>query len=212
MVEPIQAEGGIIVPDEGYLKKCQEICKKHNVLFILDEVQTGLGRTGKLFAYMHDGAKPDILIVGKAMSAGVYPVSGIFASDEIMSVFNPGDHGSTFGGNPLAMVICKASVEVLIEEKMSENANELGKYFVNKLKNELNSPLVETIRGKGLLIGIELKDEAGAAKNYCKKLIPEGILCYTSTSHKEVIRIAPPLIIKKEELDFAFEKIKKVLS
>ena len=211
MVEPIQAEGGIIVPDKGYLKKCQEICRKHNVLFILDEVQTGLSRTGKLFAYMHDNAKPDILILGKALSGGVYPVSGIFASNEIMDVFTPGDHGSTFGGNPLAMVIAKVSVEILIEEKMSESAAELGGYFLNKLKTELNSKLVETVRGQGLLIGIELKTEAGVAKDYCKKLIPEGILCYTSTSHKEVIRIAPPLCITKEELDFAFEKIKKVL-
>ena len=208
MVEPIQAEGGIIVPDKGYLKKCQEICRKHNVLFILDEVQTGLSRTGKLFAYMHDNAKPDILILGKALSGGVYPVSGIFASNEIMDVFTPGDHGSTFGGNPLAMVIAKVSVEILIEEKMSESAAELGGYFLNKLKTELNSKLVETVRGQGLLIGIELKTEAGVAKDYCKKLIPEGILCYTSTSHKEVIRIAPPLCITKEELDFAFEKIK----
>ena len=211
MVEPIQAEGGIIVPDSDYLKKCQEICRKHNVLFILDEVQTGLSRTGKLFAYMHDDAKPDILILGKALSGGVYPVSGIFASNEIMDVFTPGDHGSTFGGNPLAMAIAKAAVEVLIEEKMSENAAELGGYFLNKLKTELNSPIVETVRGQGLLIGIELKPEAGKAKDYCKKLIPEGILCYTSTSHAEVIRIAPPLCIKKEELDLAFEKIKKVL-
>ena len=208
MVEPIQGEGGVIVPDDGYLKKVREITKKHGILLIFDEIQTGLGRTGKLFAFQHEDARPDILILGKALGGGVYPVSAILADDEIMKVFTPGDHGSTFGGNPLAAAVGMASLDVIIEERLPERAMELGNYFMSRLK-EIDSPAVKEVRGKGLLIGVEIKKEFGTARPYCERLMEEGILA--KDTHHQVVRFAPPLVITKDEIDWALERIEKVL-
>lgn len=205
LVEPIQGEGGVIVPQKGYLKNAKEICKKNNILFILDEIQTGLGRTGKLFCYEYEEAEPDILILGKALGGGFYPVSVICANDEIMDVFTPGDHGSTFGGNPLACAVGSASLKVILEENLVENALVIGEYFLNKLK-EIKSPIIKEVRGKGLLIGVELNKKARA---YCEKLMEKGIL--VKDTKEDVIRLAPPLIIKKQEIDWALERIKEVL-
>lgn len=208
LVEPIQGEAGIIIPDAGYLRKAYEICKNTNVLFIADEIQTGLGRTGKLFAYEYEEIKPDVLIVGKALSGGTYPVSAILSSTEILSVFKPGDHGSTFGGNPLAAAVARESLRVIIEEKLSEKSAELGKYFLEKLRT-IKSKHIKEIRGKGLFIGIELLPEAGGARRFCEALKEEGLLC--KETHENVIRLAPPLVIEKDEIDWAFERIKKIL-
>jgi len=204
LVEPIQGEGGVIVPQEGYLKKAKEICKKNNVLFILDEIQTGLGRTGKLFAYQYEDAEPDILILGKALGGGVYPISAICANDDIMEVFTPGDHGSTFGGNPLACAVGQAALKVIIEENLAENAFLMGEYFLKGLR-ELKSPVIKEVRGKGLLIGVELKEKA---RPYCEKLMEKGILA--KDTREDVIRFAPPLIIQKEEIDWALARIREV--
>ncbi len=209
MFEPVQGEGGVIVPKEGYYREVREITKKHNVLLIADEIQTGFGRTGKMFAVWHENVRPDIIVVGKALGGGVYPVSGIIADDEIMDVFTPGDHGSTFGGNPLAAAVGMAALDVLIEEKLPERALELGDYFMNNLK-KIKSPYVKEVRGKGLLIGVEIKKEHGTARPYCEKLRDLGILA--KETHEQVIRFAPPLIISKEEIDWALERIEKVLS
>jgi ornithine--oxo-acid transaminase len=209
IVEPIQGEGGVIVPPAGYLKKAYEICKKNNVLFIVDEIQSGLGRSGKLFAYQYEDIRPDVVIIGKALSGGCYPVSAVLSDKEILGVFNPGDHGSTFGGNPLGAAIARESLKVLIEEKLIENSFELGNYFREKLI-AINSGLVKEIRGKGLFIGVELKPEAGGARKYCEALMKLGILC--KETHENVIRFAPPLVIKKEEIDWAVEQVSKVLS
>jgi len=208
IVEPIQGEAGIIIPDEGYLKKAYNICKEANILFIADEIQTGLGRTGKLFAYEYEGIKPDALIIGKALSGGAYPVSAVLSSKEILGVFKPGDHGSTFGGNPLAAAIAREALKVIVDEKLPERSFELGKYFLEKLKT-IQSKHIKEIRGKGLFIGIELFPEAGGARRFCEALKEEGLLC--KETHENVIRLAPPLVIEKEELDWAFERIKKVL-
>ncbi|MEO0224573.1 MAG: ornithine--oxo-acid transaminase [candidate division WOR-3 bacterium] len=208
LLEPIQGEGGIIVPPEGYLKKVREITREKGVLLMLDEIQTGLGRTGKLFAYQHElneNEKPDILILGKALGGGVYPVSVVLANDEIMDVIKPGDHGSTFGGNPLAAAIGIASLDVIIEENLPENARMMGDYFIRNLK-EIRSPYVKEVRGKGLLIGVELNRPA---REFCEKLMKLGVL--SKETHEYVIRFAPPLIIKKEEIDWALERIKSVL-
>ncbi len=209
LVEPIQGEAGIIIPDEGYLKKTYEICKEANVLFIADEIQTGLGRTGKLFAYEYENIKPDVLIVGKALSGGTYPVSAVLSSEEILGVFKPGDHGSTFGGNPLAAAVARESLKVIVEEKLPEKSAELGKYFLEKLRT-IQSKHIKEVRGKGLFIGIELVPEAGGARRFCEALKEEGLLC--KETHENVIRLAPPLVIEKEEIDWAFDRIKKVLS
>ncbi len=209
MLEPIQGEGGIIVPPEGYLKEVRQICRQNNVLLVLDEVQTGLGRTGKLFAYQHeDGVKPDMLIIGKALSGGFYPVSAVVSSREILGVFRPGDHGSTFGGNPLAAAIAMAALDVIVDEKLAQRSAELGTYLLNKL-NDLHSDYVKEIRGRGLFIGIELKPEAGGARRFSEFLQDEGLLC--KETHEHVIRLAPPLIISRDEIDWAFGKIKKAL-
>ena len=209
LVEPIQGEGGIIIPPEGYLKEAKYICKENNILFILDEIQTGLGRTGKNFAFEYEDVKPDILILGKALGGGVVPISVVVSSKEILGVFNPGDHGSTFGGNPLACAVAIASLEVIEEENLAQRAFEMGEYFMKKLK-EINSPKIKEIRGKGLLIGVEVKEEYGKARIYCEKLMEAGLLC--KETHETVIRFAPPLIIKKEEIDWALEKIAESLS
>jgi len=204
LVEPIQGEGGIVVPAEGYLQKVKEICKKNNVLFILDEIQSGLGRTGKLFAWQWENAKPDGIILGKALGGGVYPVSIFAASKEIIGVFNPGDHGSTFGGNPIASAVGIASLDYIIDNDLAGKALELGNYFMDRLRS-LTNPIIKEVRGKGLLIGLELKENA---RPYAEKLKEKGILC--KETHGVVIRFAPPLVITKEELDWAFEKVQNV--
>jgi len=209
LIEPIQGEGGIIVPPDGYLKKVREITRSKGVLLMLDEIQTGLGRTGKLFAYQHElseGEKPDILILGKALGGGIYPVSVVLANDEIMEVIKPGDHGSTFGGNPLAAAIGIAALDVIIEENLPENARIMGNYFIKNLR-EIKSPYIKDVRGKGLLIGVELNRPA---REFCERLMKLGVL--SKETHEYVIRFAPPLIIKKEEIDWALERIKSVLS
>ncbi|PIP13938.1 MAG: ornithine--oxo-acid transaminase [bacterium (Candidatus Stahlbacteria) CG23_combo_of_CG06-09_8_20_14_all_34_7] len=210
LTEPIQGECGIIIPPEGFLKKAQNICKENNVLFILDEIQTGLCRTGKFFAYQHEaGVKPDGLILGKALSGGFYPISAFLSKREVMDVFNPGDHGSTFGGNPLASAIAIASLDILIKDKLAENANKTGKYFVSKLRAMITNYIKE-VRGKGLLIGVELNDNAGGARRFCEALMKEGLLC--KETHENIIRFAPPLVIKKDEIDWAMKKIEKVFA
>uniref|UniRef100_A0A7V0Z459 ornithine aminotransferase n=1 Tax=candidate division WOR-3 bacterium TaxID=2052148 RepID=A0A7V0Z459_UNCW3 len=205
LVEPIQGEGGVIVPDDGYLNECYKICKENDVLFIADEIQTGLGRTGKLFAFEYEGIRPDILIVGKALSGGFYPISAILCNNKIMDVFKPGDHGSTFGGNPLASAIGIAALDIIIRERLAQRAFELGNWFINELKN-IYSPLIKEVRGKGLLIGVELTKKA---RIYCEALMKQGILA--KDTHNYVVRFAPPLVIKKEELKWALLRIKKVL-
>ncbi len=205
LVEPIQGEAGIVIPPAGFLKEAAEVCRQNRVLLITDEIQSGLGRTGKLFAYMHEGVRPDAVIVGKALSGGFYPVSAVLASKEVLGIFNPGDHGSTFGGNPLACAVARAALHVLVEEKLSERSAELGAYFLAQLQT-LRSPELKEVRGRGLWIGIELQ---GKARPYCEALKEEGILC--KETHDHVIRIAPPLTITREEIDWAFERIKKVI-
>lgn len=205
LVEPIQGEAGIIVPPEGYLHEAEKICRENNVLFIVDEIQSGLGRSGKLFAYHYENVNPDLVIIGKALSGGFYPVSAVLGKKEVLGVFKPGDHGSTFGGNPLAAAVAQAALKVLIEEKMIENSAEMGKYFLEQLKKIQSRHIVE-VRGKGLWIGVELD---GPARPYCEKLKDEGILC--KETHDRVIRFAPPLIITKDEIDWALERIEKVI-
>lgn len=208
LLEPIQGEGGVIIPPVGYLKEVSEITKKHNILLILDEIQTGLGRTGKMFAYQYDEITPDMLILGKALGGGVYPVSVVLSTDEIMEVINPGDHGSTFGGNPLGSAVAMASLNVLMEEDLPQKAYEMGEYFVAKLR-ELKSPIVKEIRAKGLMIGVEIDKKYGNGRKYCEKLKEQGLLC--KETHEQTIRFTPPLVITKSEIDWAIEGIKKVL-
>jgi len=205
LVEPIQGEAGVVIPPEGFLREAAEICRQNRVLLMTDEIQSGLGRTGKLFAYMHEGIKPDVLIIGKALAGGFYPVSAILASREILGVYKPGDHGSTFGGNPMGCAIARTALRVLIEEKMVERSAELGAYFLTLLKT-LRSPDLKEVRGKGLWIAIELHS---SARPYCEALKEEGILC--KETHDKVIRIAPPLIISRQEIDWAFERIARVI-
>jgi ornithine--oxo-acid transaminase len=205
LVEPIQGEAGIVIPPAGFLKEAAEICRTNNVLFIADEIQSGLGRTGKLFAYMHEDVRPDMVIVGKALSGGFYPVSAVLSSKEVLGVFHPGDHGSTFGGNPLGCAVARAALQVLIDEKLVDRSAELGDYFLTKLKT-LRSPHLRDVRGIGLWIAIELDV---AARPYCEALKTLGILC--KETHDHVIRIAPPLTITKEEITWAFDRIKKVI-
>ena len=209
LVEPIQGEGGVIVPPNGYLKSVRKICDRNNVMLILDEIQTGLGRTGKLFAEEYEDIQSDLTLVGKALSGGFYPISAVLSNKEVLGVFKPGDHGSTFGGNPLGCAVARAALRVLIEENMIENAATLGEYFMEQLK-EINSPHVKEVRGKGLLIGIELNHTAGGARRFCEALQAEGILC--KETHQHVIRLAPPLIIQRGNIDWALEKIARVLN
>lgn len=208
-LEPIQGEAGVIVPPPGYLKRVAEICKKHNVLFIADEIQTGLCRTGKRFAYQHEDVRPDMVIVGKALSGGFYPVSAVLADRPIMGLFTPGEHGSTFGGNPLAASVARAALGVLKDEKLDERATEVGSYFMEQLA-EIPSPHVREVRGKGLLIGVELKPEAGGARRFCVELQKRGILA--KETHDHVIRFAPPLVIDKDTIDWALPAIRDVLN
>ncbi|HTX79843.1 MAG TPA: ornithine--oxo-acid transaminase, partial [Longilinea sp.] len=209
MLEPIQGEGGVLVPPKGYLKKISELCKKNNVLFIADEIQTGLGRTGKLFACDHEGVRPDIMIIGKALGGGFYPVSAILADKPVLGLFTPGEHGSTFGGNPLAAAVAREALKVIVEEKLIANAATLGEYFMDQLA-EINSPYVKEVRGKGLLIGVELKPEAGGARRFCEAMQGNGILA--KETHEDVIRFAPPLIIDQKTIDWALPIIRSVLT
>jgi len=209
LVEPIQGEGGVRIPPQGYLAELRRIATKHRILLMFDEIQTGLGRTGRMFAWQWEDAKPDVLILGKALGGGIYPVSAVLTSNDVMDVLKPGDHGSTFGGNPLAAAVGIAAIDVLIEEKLDERARTLGEYFMNQLR-EIKSDCVKEIRGKGLLIGVEIKREFGTARPFCEKLAQMGILC--KETHEQVIRFAPPLVIEKEEIDWALERIERVLT
>jgi ornithine--oxo-acid transaminase len=205
LIEPIQGEAGIVIPPEGFMKAAYDLCKENNILFIADEIQAGLARTGKMFACEWEGFEPDMYILGKALGGGVFPISCVVANKDILSVFNPGSHGSTFGGNPLACAVSIAALDVLVDEKLSDKSLELGEYFVRKLK-EIQNPRIKEIRGRGLFIGVELTDPA---RKYCEELKGHGLLC--KETHDTVIRFAPPLIISKDELDWAIERIKKVL-
>jgi ornithine--oxo-acid transaminase len=206
LTEPIQGEAGIILPPEGFLKAASDLCKENKVLFIADEIQVGLARTGKMFACDWEDVNPDMLILGKALGGGVFPISCVVANSDVLGVFNPGSHGSTFGGNPLACAVSLAALEVIEEEKLAERSLELGKYFFEQLQS-IDNPKIKTIRGRGLFIGVELTE---AARPYCEQLKETGLLC--KETHDTVIRFAPPLTITKEEIDWAFEKIKTVLS
>jgi ornithine--oxo-acid transaminase len=209
LVEPIQGEGGVLIPPEGYIRKCYEICRAHNVLFMADEIQTGFGRTGAFFCCHHEGVTPDVVAVGKALGGGVYPVSAMLARKDVMDVFTPGDHGSTFGGNPLASAVGIASLEVILEEHLVEKSRDLGAWLLEELR-KLNSPRVKEVRGKGLMIGVEIRTESGTARPYCERLKEEGILA--KETHGQVIRLAPPLVITREDLAWALSKIAKVLA
>lgn len=209
IVEPIQGEAGVLVPDEGYLRGLRKICDKNNMILACDEIQTGLCRTGKFFAFMHEGIEPDVIIMGKALGGGVFPVSGIAANKDIMNVFTPGTHGSTFGGNPLACECAIAALDVLINENLADNAEKLGAYFRKQLI-DMNSDKIEIVRGKGLLNAVVLKKEAGKARQYTTALKEKGVLA--KETHDWIIRFAPPLVIKKEELDWAIERIKEVFT
>jgi ornithine--oxo-acid transaminase len=209
LLEPIQGEGGVIIPPKGYLKKVAAICKTNNVLFIADEIQTGLGRTGRLFASQYEDVRPDITIIGKALAGGFYPVSAVLSDKEILGLFTAGEHGSTFGGNPLAAATSRAALKVIVEENLVQNAAEVGEYFLEQLC-EIPSPHVKEVRGKGLLIGIELNEKAGGARRFCEYLQAKGILA--KETHDRVIRFAPPLVIKKEIIDWALPSIREVLN
>ncbi|MGG1688219.1 ornithine--oxo-acid transaminase [Pseudalkalibacillus sp. NRS-1564] len=206
LFEPIQGEAGIVIPPEGFLKEAYDVCKENNVLYVADEIQAGLGRSGKTFACDWENVEPDIYILGKALGGGVFPISCIAANEEILGVFNPGSHGSTFGGNPLGCAVSVAALEVLEDEQLAQRSLELGNYFQEKLK-DINNPLIKEVRGKGLFIGVELTKPA---RSYCEKLKEEGLLC--KETHDTVIRFAPPLIISREDLDWAIAKIVNVLS
>jgi ornithine--oxo-acid transaminase len=206
LLEPIQGEAGIVMPPEGFLKEAYEVCKEQNVLFIADEIQAGLGRTGKMFACDWEGVSPDMFILGKALGGGVFPISCVVANKEVLGVFNPGSHGSTFGGNPLACAVSVASLDVIEEEKLAERSLELGNYMMQELKS-INNPKIKEVRGKGLFIGVEMTEPA---RKYCEQLKEKGLLC--KETHENVIRFAPPLVIKKDDLDWAIDQIKEVLS
>ena len=208
LIEPIQGEGGIIIPPDGHLRQLREITEKHEALLICDEIQSGLGRTGKLFAYEHEDIRPDIVIIGKAVSGGIYPVSAILADNEVMDVFHPGDHGSTYGGNPLAAAVAQTALEVLVEEKLIENSATLGEWAMERLA-KISSPHVKELRGRGLWIGVELHPEAGGARRFCEALQRLGVLC--KETHDHVIRIAPPLMISREDLGWGLDRIEAVL-
>ena len=207
LVEPIQGEAGVIIPPPGYLREVKSICEKNNVVLILDEIQTGLGRTGRILAEEHDGIEADLTLVGKALSGGCYPISAVLSNSEVMSVLQPGEHGSTFGGNPLACAVARTAIRVLVEEGMIENAQKMGDYFLQELC-KLKNPLIKEVRGKGLLIGLELLSEAGGARRYCEKLMEEGLLC--KETHDNIVRFAPPLVITRDVVDWALERINRV--
>jgi ornithine--oxo-acid transaminase len=209
LAEPIQGEAGVIIPPDGYLREVRSICSRKNVVLVLDEIQTGLGRTGKLLAEEHEGIEADLTLIGKALSGGYYPISAVLSNKEVMDVLRPGEHGSTFGGNPLACAIARTALKVLVEEGMIENAAEMGSYFLSNLSN-LRSPYIKEVRGRGLLLAVELMPEAGGARKYCEKLMSTGLLC--KETHENTIRFAPPLVITREEIDWALERIETVLT
>jgi ornithine--oxo-acid transaminase len=209
LVEPIQGEAGIIVPPEGYLKQVREVCTENNVLFIADEIQAGLGRTGHTFACEHEGVQPDVFILGKALGGGILPVSAVVSSREILSVFTPGDHGSTFGGNPLSAAVARKVIEILNTKKYQDNAREMGAYLFERLR-AIKTDKIKEIRGRGLWAGIEFKESAGKAMPYCLKLMEMGVLC--KDTHEQTMRLAPPLCITKEEIDWAMERMEKVIA
>lgn len=206
-VEPIQGEGGIVVPPDGYFREVEKICRKNDILLVLDEVQTGFGRTGYDFAYQHENIKPDLLIVAKTLGGGIMPVSAVVGPRTIMGIIAEGDDGSTFGGNPLACAVAIEAINVLRGERLSEKAMDMGKYFISRLK-EIKSPMIKEVRGRGLMIGVELHKEAGGARRFCEELGNNGILCYYA--HENVLRLSPPLIISRAEIDWAMERIEKV--
>jgi len=208
LLEPIQGEAGVIVPPAGYLREVRRICTEHNIAMITDEIQTGLGRTGKLLAEEHEGVEADLTMIGKALSGGFYPVSAVLSNKEVLGVFQPGDHGSTFGGNPLACAVARMAIKVLVEEGMVENAAVVGEYLMAGLKS-IDSPYVKEVRGKGLFVGVELHPDAGGARKFCEALMTKGLLC--KETHENVIRFAPPLIIGKEDIDWALERVAAVL-
>jgi ornithine--oxo-acid transaminase len=208
LVEPIQGEAGVIVPPAGYLSEAREICSRENVMLILDEIQTGLGRTGKLLAEEHEGVEADLTLIGKALSGGMYPVSAVLSNHEVLGTLRPGEHGSTFGGNPLACAVARAALKVLVEEGMIENAANLGRYFIDELSN-IKSDLIKDVRGKGLMIAVEFHPQAGGARRYCEALMKRNVLC--KETHKDTVRFAPPLVISKDEVDWALERIEPVL-
>ena len=208
LVEPIQGEAGVMIPPAGYLKKAREICDRHNIVLILDEIQTGLGRTGKLLAEEHEGIEADLTIIGKALSGGYYPVSAVLSNTEVMNVLQPGEHGSTFGGNPLACAVARMALQVLFEEKMIENSYQQGGYFLDELK-KISHPHIKEVRGRGLMLAIEFYPEVGGARAYCNKLKEQGVLA--KDTHENIVRFAPPLVIKREEVDQILEAIIKVL-
>lgn len=208
LVEPIQGEAGVIIPRNGFLKEAKDICEKHNIVLILDEIQTGLGRTGKLLAEEHEGIESDLTLVGKALSGGYYPISAVLSNTEVMSVLQPGEHGSTFGGNPLACAIARTAMKVLVEEGMIENAAKMGAYFLDNLK-KIKSSKVKEFRGRGLLLGMEFDPEVGGARQYSEKLMKNGLLC--KETHDNIIRFAPPLVITKDVIDWALERIEAVI-
>jgi ornithine--oxo-acid transaminase len=209
LVEPIQGESGVHIPPEGYLKQTYDLCKKNRVLYMADEIQTGLGRTGRLFACDWEGVRPDVAIIGKALSGGFYPVSAVLSSREVLGVFQPGDHGSTFGGSPLACAVAREALRVIVEENLCERSVELGEYFLGRLQR-IESPHIKEVRGRGLFIGVELYPQAGGARRFCEALQDHGILC--KETHQHVIRFAPPLVITREEIDWATDAIETVLS
>ena len=208
LLEPIQGEAGVIVPPAGYLREVQALCQRNNVLLLMDEIQTGLGRTGKMFAHQHEDIRPDVVIIGKALGGGMYPVSAILAERALMDLFQPGEHGSTFGGNPLGAAVAIEALNVLVDEKLIENTASLGEYILQKL-GMMDSPFIKEVRGKGLLIGIELVPEAGGARRFCEQLKERGLLC--KETHEHVIRFAPPLIIDRETIDWALGVLEEVL-
>jgi ornithine--oxo-acid transaminase len=209
LVEPIQGEAGIRIPPAGYLKQAEALCRQHRVLLVADEIQTGLGRTGKMFCCEHESVRPDLIIIGKALGGGVLPVSAVAGTEEVMGVFQPGNHGSTFGGNPLAAAVGVAALDALVEEKLAERAHQLGSYLIEKLR-AIGSPHVQEIRGRGLLVGVDLKRSSGPARPFCEALMREGILA--KETHESVIRLAPPLVIQQQDLDWAIERVAKVLA
>jgi ornithine--oxo-acid transaminase len=208
LVEPIQGEAGVMIPPDGYLKQVREICNRRNVVLILDEIQTGLGRTGKLLAEEHEGIEADLTIIGKALSGGFYPVSAVLSNTEVMDVLQPGEHGSTFGGNPLACAVARVALKVLFEENMIENSYQQGQYFLSELK-KISHPHIKEVRGRGLMLAIEFHPEVGGARAYCYKLKEQGILA--KDTHENIVRFAPPLVIKRDEVDQILAAIHKVL-
>ena len=209
LVEPIQCEAGVIVPPAGYLKEVRRICTQHDVILMTDEIQTGLGRTGRLLDEEYEGIEADLTVIGKALSGGFYPVSAVLSNKEVLGGFQPGDHGSTFGGNPLACAVARMALKVLVEEGMVENSARMGEYLMSQLR-QISSPYIREVRGRGLLIGMELHKEAGGARRFCQALMSEGILC--KETHENVIRFAPPLIIQKDDIDWALERIERILT